>query len=126
MRVIWTATTRVSRSGKIIGEDQRLTVYEALKCITDWSAYQHFEDDIKGTLEAGKLADMVILDKNPLKVSEEEIKEIMWENYTSSMIDRNKDYVPRSKKPMRRVDKNKSHLNWFRKEIKSIYRHGYR
>ena len=67
---------RKSRSGKLIGEDEKLTPYEALKAITIWSAYQHFEEDKKGTLEEGKLADMVILDKNPLKVAEEEIKEI--------------------------------------------------
>lgn len=77
MRVVWTATTRVSRSGKIIGEDQRLTVYEALKCITDWSAYQHFEEKTKGTLEQGKMADLVILNKNPLKVTLEEVKDII-------------------------------------------------
>jgi predicted amidohydrolase YtcJ len=77
MRVIWTATTRVSRSGKIIGADQRLTVYEALKCITDWSAYQHFEEKTKGTLTKGKIADLVLLNKNPLKVDLEEVKEII-------------------------------------------------
>ena len=77
MRVVWTATNRTSRSGKVIGEDQRLTVYEALKAITDWSAYQHFEEDSKGTLTRGKLADLVILNKNPLKVSNEEIKDIV-------------------------------------------------
>lgn len=77
MRVIWTATTRVSRSGKIIGEDQRLTVYEALKSITDWSAYQHFEEKTKGTLENGKLADLVILNENPLKVNLDDIKDII-------------------------------------------------
>ena len=77
MRVVWTATTRVSRSGKIIGKDQRLTVYEALKCITDWSAYQHFEEKTKGTLEKGKIADLVLLNKNPLKVTLEEVKDIV-------------------------------------------------
>ena len=77
MRVIWTATNRVSRSGEIIGENERLTPYEALKCITQWSAYQHFEEDSKGTLESGKLADLVILDANPLKVKLDEIKEII-------------------------------------------------
>lgn len=77
MRVIWTATNRVSRSGEIIGENERLTPYEALKCITEWSAYQHFEEDSKGTLESGKLADLVILDANPLKVKLDEIKEII-------------------------------------------------
>ena len=75
MRVVWTAVNRTSRSGKIIGARERLTPYEALKAITDWSAYQHFEEDKKGTLEKGKLADMVILDINPLKVAPDAIKE---------------------------------------------------
>ena len=77
MRVIWTATNRVSRSGKIIGKNERLTPYEALKCITEWSAYQHFEEDNKGTLEVGKLADLVILNANPLKVKLNDIKDIV-------------------------------------------------
>lgn len=76
MRVIWTAVNRTSRSGKIIGEGERLSPYEALKAITDWSAYQHFEEDKKGTLETGKIADLVILDKNPLKVKPDAIKDI--------------------------------------------------
>ncbi len=76
MRVVWSAVNRVSRSGEIIGENERLTPYEALKCITEWSAYQHFEEDSKGTLESGKLADLVILDANPLKVELDKIKEI--------------------------------------------------
>ena len=77
MRVIWTATNRVSRSGNIIGEKERLTPYEALKCITEWSAYQHFEEGTKGTVEIGKLADLVILDSNPLTVDKEKIKDII-------------------------------------------------
>ena len=76
MRVLWTAVERTSRSGKIIGPDERITPYEALQAITIWSAYQHFEEDKKGTLENGKLADLVILDKNPLKINAEEIKDI--------------------------------------------------
>jgi predicted amidohydrolase YtcJ len=55
-----------------IGENERLTPYEAIKAITNWSAYQHFEES--GTLEKGKLADLVILDKNPLKVAPDSIK----------------------------------------------------
>lgn len=76
MRVVWTAVERTSRSGKIIGPDERLTPYQALKAITIWSAYQHYEEDKKGSLENGKLADLVILDKNPLKVNAEDIKDI--------------------------------------------------
>ena len=76
MRVLWTAVARTSRSGKVIGEDERLTPYEALQAITIWSAYQHFEEDKKGSLEKGKLADLVILDKNPLKINPKDIKDI--------------------------------------------------
>ena len=76
MRVVWTAVNRSSRSGWIIGEGERLTPYEALQAITIWSAYQHFEDGRKGSLKAGKLADLVILDKNPLKVEPDAIKDI--------------------------------------------------
>jgi predicted amidohydrolase YtcJ len=76
MRVLWTAVERTSRSGKIIGAEERLTPYEALQAITIWSAYQHYEEDSKGSLETGKLADLVILDKNPLKINTQEIKNI--------------------------------------------------
>lgn len=77
MRMVGISVDRTSRSGQVIGEKEKLTPYEALQSITSWSAYQHFEEDQKGTLQEGKLADMVILDKNPLKVSPTEIKEIV-------------------------------------------------
>jgi predicted amidohydrolase YtcJ len=67
-RILSATVNRVSRSGDIIGADQRVPVYIALKSITAWAAYQAFEENLKGTLKAGKLADFVILDKNPLKV----------------------------------------------------------
>lgn len=76
MRVLWTAVERTSRSGKIIGPEERLSPYEALQAITIWSAYQHFEENTKGSLEVGKLADLVVLDKNPLKVEPSTIKDI--------------------------------------------------
>lgn len=77
MRVLWTASKRESRSGEIIGIEERLTPYQALKAITIWSAHQHFEENSKGSLKAGKLADLVILDKNPLKVDLSDIKDIV-------------------------------------------------
>ena len=76
MRVVWTAVQRTSRSGAIIGEGERLTPYEALQAITIWSAYQHFEEKSKGSLAPGKIADLVILDQNPLKVEPDAIKDI--------------------------------------------------
>ncbi|WP_445384078.1 amidohydrolase [Robiginitalea sp. IMCC44478] len=76
MRVVWTAVQRTSRSGIVIGEGERLTPYEALQAITIWSAYQHFEEESKGSLVVGKIADLVILDQNPLKVEPDAIKDI--------------------------------------------------
>ena len=76
MRMVGISVERKSRSGQVIGAGERLSPYEALQAITIWSAYQHFEEDSKGTLEEGKLADMVILDKNPVNVEPEEIENI--------------------------------------------------
>ena len=52
-----------------------MTPYEALQSITINGAYQYFEENTKGSLKAGKLADLVILDKNPLKVDPMKIKD---------------------------------------------------
>jgi predicted amidohydrolase YtcJ len=76
MFVMWTAVNRVSRGGEIVGPDQRITPMEALKAITINAAHQYAEQDSKGSLEAGKLADLVILDKNPLEVDPMTIKDI--------------------------------------------------
>jgi predicted amidohydrolase YtcJ len=76
MQIVGTAVTRTSRSGAVIGEEERLSPYEALQAVTIWSAFQHFEEDRKGSLEVGKWADMVILDNNPLKVPPNQIKDI--------------------------------------------------
>lgn len=73
---IWSAVNRVSRSGQVIGEKERATPYLALQAITSNAAYEFFEEDSKGTLSEGKLADFVILNKNPLKVEPMEIKNI--------------------------------------------------
>jgi hypothetical protein len=49
---------------------------DALKAMTIWPAYQHFEEESKGSLEAGKQADMVILDQNPLSIDPTKIATI--------------------------------------------------
>lgn len=74
---VWTAVNRQSRSGNIIGPNERATPYQALKALTINAAYQVFDDKIKGTLTVDKLADLVILDQNPLKVDPMKIKDIM-------------------------------------------------
>ncbi len=67
MRILWSVVNRVSRSGDIIGPNQRIPVYQALISITRSAAYQYFEERLKGTLTVGKLADFVVLSDNPLK-----------------------------------------------------------
>jgi predicted amidohydrolase YtcJ len=74
--LIWIAVNRSSRSGKVYGPEERLTPYEALYASTHEAAYQMFEADRKGSLEVGKLADMVILSDNPLKVDPATIRDI--------------------------------------------------
>ncbi|MEZ4887947.1 MAG: amidohydrolase [Chitinophagales bacterium] len=73
---VWTAVNRTTRSGKILGEAERLTPWEALKAITINSAYQHKTEKIKGSIAVGKLADFVVLSDNPLKVEADKIKDI--------------------------------------------------
>lgn len=73
---IWTAVNRVSRSGATIGAAERVSPYQAIKAITINAAYEFYEENLKGTLTKGKLADFVILDKNPLNVKPMEIKGI--------------------------------------------------
>ncbi|WP_259444736.1 amidohydrolase family protein [Neotabrizicola shimadae] len=76
MRILDATVTRRSRSGDIIGPDQRVDVLTALKAMTIWPAYQHFEEGWKGSLEAGKLADLVILSQDPTAVDPETLDSI--------------------------------------------------
>jgi len=67
---------RISASGKVVGPEETVPPYHALRAVTAMAAYQLKEETSKGTLEAGKLADLVILEKNPLKVESTTIKDI--------------------------------------------------
>jgi hypothetical protein len=76
MRVISATVTRVTRSGQVLGPEHRMTPLVALKSHTLWSAYQHFEEKSKGSLEVGKLADFAVLDANPLTIDPMKIADI--------------------------------------------------
>ena len=76
MMVVWTAVNRKLRSGEVLGPDERISPLDAIKAITINAAYEYFEEGSKGSLEPGKLADLVILDGNPLKVDPDAIKGI--------------------------------------------------
>jgi predicted amidohydrolase YtcJ len=72
MRVLDATVTRRARgSGVIVGPQHRVDVITALKAMTIWPAYQHFEESRKGSLEVGKLADFVILSADPTAVDPE-------------------------------------------------------
>jgi predicted amidohydrolase YtcJ len=67
LRLVWSAVNRRSASGAEIGPTQRITPMQALRAVTIDAAYQHFEDADKGSLEPGKLADLVVLSRSPLE-----------------------------------------------------------
>ncbi|MEG1560412.1 MAG: amidohydrolase [Clostridia bacterium] len=76
LETVWCAVNRVTKNGTLLGADERISVYDALKAITINAAYQYFEENKKGSISIGKHADFVILDKNPLTVESIEIRDI--------------------------------------------------
>ncbi len=67
LRLVWSAVNRRSAGGVVLGPEQRIPVERALRAVTIDAARQHFEEADKGSLEPGKLADLVIVDRNPLE-----------------------------------------------------------
>jgi len=76
LALIDAGVNRRTASGVVVGPDERIPPYAALQAVTSMAAYQIKEEATKGTLEPGKLADLVILDKNPLRVEPATIKDI--------------------------------------------------
>ena len=66
MRLIHIAVNRTTRSGHVLGPEQRASVREALHAVTQGAAYQYFEEDSKGSITPGKRADLVVLGADPL------------------------------------------------------------
>lgn len=73
MRVLSATVTRRTRSGDILGAHQRVDVMTALKAMTIWPAWQHFEEDEKGSIEVGKRADFAVLSGDPTAVAPESL-----------------------------------------------------
>jgi predicted amidohydrolase YtcJ len=76
MRVLSATVNRTTRSGKVLGPKQRVEPLVALKAMTLWAAYELFEENNKGSIEPGKLADFAILSDNPLSVPRENLADI--------------------------------------------------
>jgi len=73
---IYAAVTRKGMSGTVFGEEEALTVMEALRGYTLYGAWLSFEEDRKGSIEAGKLADMIVLDQDILTIDPDHIMDI--------------------------------------------------
>ena len=73
---IYSVVTRTSYTGEVVGADQAIPVKEALRLYTINGAYASFEENVKGSLEPGKLADMAVLDRDILSIPAEEIKDM--------------------------------------------------
>ncbi|MBW1882674.1 MAG: amidohydrolase [Deltaproteobacteria bacterium] len=67
MLLVWSAVNRVSTSGAIIGPAERISPNAALRAVTIDAAWQIFQENDRGSIEAGKLADLVVLAENPLE-----------------------------------------------------------
>ena len=76
MRLVSIAVNRTTRSGRVLGPEQRATVREALHAVTLGAAYQYFEEDAKGSITAGKQADLVILERNPLTADARDLEHL--------------------------------------------------
>lgn len=76
MHAWWSAVNRVTRSGYVLGPTQRLAPMDALRALTIWPAWQHFDENIRGSIQVGKLADLVVLDADPLTVDPMTIRDI--------------------------------------------------
>jgi predicted amidohydrolase YtcJ len=74
--LVWDAVNRRTVAGEVLGPDQRISPLEALRAVTSAAAWQNFEEKRKGSIEPGKLADFVILDRNPLTVPKGDIRNI--------------------------------------------------
>ena len=73
---IWCTVTRKTRSGRVICPEEGLGVMEAIRLYTANSAYAGFEEKIKGSIEPGKLADLVVLSEDPFEIAADGLKEI--------------------------------------------------
>ena len=77
MTGVYAAVNRITRSGMVLGPGERISVWDALKAITINAAYQYQEEKSKGSLKVGKLADLVILNQNPLTIDPLKLRDII-------------------------------------------------
>jgi hypothetical protein len=73
---IWCTLTRITEGGKVLVPEERLTREQAIRLYTINNAYLHYEEGMKGSLEVGKLGDLIILDRDILTCPLDEVRKI--------------------------------------------------
>ena len=73
---IYAAVTRKTAEGRLLGGNQAVDVQEALRAWTLGGAYACFQEDALGSIKVGKLADLVLLDRDPTQIDPEELKDL--------------------------------------------------
>ncbi len=76
IRLLWATTNRITRSGVMLGPEQRISIKQALAAMTINAAYQNFEEDTKGSITPGKQADLVVLSQNPLNMAPQNLLQL--------------------------------------------------
>ncbi|WP_051218398.1 amidohydrolase [Nocardioides insulae] len=74
--LLWSSVARTSTGGVVLGEEERVTPMEGLRALTINAAYEHRTEQDRGSIEVGKLGDLVVLSADPLSVPVAEIREI--------------------------------------------------
>ena len=101
LNTIWASVNRLRQSGKVIQPEERMTLEEAIRACTIVPAYASFEEDVKGSIEVGKLADLVVLGRDILTVPQEEIRDIP---VLMTMIGGKFVYINPNKDPNQKVE----------------------
>lgn len=76
LETVWCGVNRLTRSGTVLGPEQKIPVAEALAAVTSRAAWQYFEEGEKGSLRAGKRADLVLLERDPLTADPMDLRDI--------------------------------------------------
>lgn len=76
LETVWCAVNRETKNGIHLGADEEISTLDALRAVTVNSAYQYFQEESKGSIAAGKQADFVVLEQNPLETENSKLKDI--------------------------------------------------
>ncbi len=76
LHLMWCAVNRVTPSGRVLGEHERISAFDALWAVTQGAAYQLHLDHLLGSIECGKYADFTVLEQSPLDVDPMAIRDI--------------------------------------------------